>query len=55
MILEKPRNITQESERDLLGKVKEDASYKREGIKTMTVNRHPGTGELVPGGNPEDK
>lgn len=23
MILEKPRNITQESERDLLGKVKE--------------------------------
>ena len=28
MILEKPRNITQESERDLLEKVKEDASYR---------------------------
>lgn len=33
MILEKPRTITQESERDLLEKVKEDASYKRRALR----------------------
>lgn len=33
MILEKPRNITQESERDLLEKVKEDASYRRRALR----------------------